>query len=114
MKITTIRDHALSLPDVTEEPHFESSSFRVRGKIFVTFPPDEEHIHVFVSEEHRNSALDAYPSFVEELKWGKKIMGLRITMALATASVVKQLVSQAWHDKASKTLRAKLEREEGG
>lgn len=113
MKIITIRDHALSLPEVTEEPHFESSSFRVRGNIFVTLPPDEEHIHVFVGEEHRNSALDAYPSFVEELKWGKKILGLRITLALATASVVKQLVSQAWHGKAPKTLRAKLERQEG-
>ena len=108
MKISTIRDHALSLPEATEEPHFDYSSFRVRGKIFVTIPPDEEHIHVFVGEPHRDLALDAHPSFVEELKWGKKVVGLRVSMADATPVVVKQLISQAWHDKAPKALLTKL------
>jgi YjbR len=46
MNVAQVRRYALSLPDTTEEPHFEYSSFRVRGKIFVTVPPDEEHIHV--------------------------------------------------------------------
>jgi len=32
---------ALSFPDVTEEPHFEKTSFRVNKKIFATF--DENH-----------------------------------------------------------------------
>lgn len=109
MKITTIRNHALSLPEVTEEPHFDYSSFRVRGKIFVTVPPDEEHIHVFVGGEHRDSALDGHPSFVEELKWGKKVVGLRVCLAGATGATVKQLVSQAWHGKAPRTLRAKVD-----
>jgi len=45
MKVAEVRCYALSLPDTTEEPHFEYSSFRVRGKIFVTVPPDKEHIH---------------------------------------------------------------------
>jgi len=31
---------ALSLPEVTEQPHFDMASFRVRGKIFVTVPPE--------------------------------------------------------------------------
>jgi hypothetical protein len=29
---------ALALPEVTEQPHFDMASFRVRGKIFVTVP----------------------------------------------------------------------------
>ena len=41
----------MSLEAVTEEPHHDYSSFRVRGKIFVTVPPDEEVVHVFVGEE---------------------------------------------------------------
>lgn len=109
MKIATIRDHALSLPEVTEEPHFEYSSFRVRGKIFVTIPPDEEYVHIFVAEEHRTAALDAHPSFVEELKWGKKVLGLRVSLAYATAVAVEQLIDRAWYDKAPKTLRTKLD-----
>jgi hypothetical protein len=60
MKINTVRTYAMSLEAVTEEPHHNYSSFRVRGKIFVTMPPDEEFIHVFVGEEDRQSALALY------------------------------------------------------
>jgi hypothetical protein len=38
----TVRRHALSLDEVTEAPHHELSSFRVRGRIFVTIPPDPD------------------------------------------------------------------------
>ena len=41
MKLQAVRKHAMSLEAVTEEPHHTYSSFRVRGKIFVTVPPDE-------------------------------------------------------------------------
>ena len=107
MKLSVVRNHALSLPEATEEPHFDYASFRVRGKIFVTVPPDEEHIHIFLGPEQRAAAMDAWPSFLEELKWGKKVLGLRVSLDLATPAVVKRLVSQAWHDKAPKSLRAK-------
>jgi hypothetical protein len=39
---------ALSLPEVTEQPHFDMASFRVRGKTFVTVPPEGTLLHVFV------------------------------------------------------------------
>jgi len=39
---------ALSLPEVTEQPHFDMASFRVRGKIFVTVPPEGTRLHVFI------------------------------------------------------------------
>jgi predicted DNA-binding protein (MmcQ/YjbR family) len=32
------REFALSLPGTSEEPHFDMSSFRVKGKIFATVP----------------------------------------------------------------------------
>jgi hypothetical protein len=106
MKLSVVRNHALSLPEATEEPHFDYASFRVRGKIFVTVPPDEEHIHIFLGPEPRAAALDTWPSFLEELKWGKKVLGLRVSLDLATPAVVKRLVSQAWHDKAPKSLHS--------
>ena len=53
MKLADVRRFALGLPDVTEEPHHEYSSFRMRGKIFVTVPPHGEHIHVFIDEASR-------------------------------------------------------------
>lgn len=96
VKLSVIRDHALSLEAVTEEPHHTYSSFRVRGKIFVTIPPEETHLHVFVGEESREQALAMYPAFVEKLFWGSKVLGLRIDLTHATPAVVKALVDKAY------------------
>jgi len=104
MNIGKVRKHALSLPEVTEEPHFQYSSFRVRGKIFVTVPPDEEHIHVFVGDEVREQALALHSAFAEKLTWGSKVVGLRIALAKAAPAVVGRLIGQAWENKAPKSL----------
>jgi hypothetical protein len=106
VKFPAVRKYALSLPEATEEPHFDYTSFRVRGKIFVTAPPEEEHIHVFVGPEHRQAFLAMHPQFLAELPWGKRIIGLRIALAAAEPTVVKQLISFAWLAKAPKSLHA--------
>jgi YjbR len=102
VKIDTIRKYALSLEAVTEEPHHNYSSFRVRGKIFVTVPPDEQFIHVFVGEEDREPALGMYPEFVEKLLWGAKVLGLRVSLATAPPAVVKSLVGKAYETRVQK------------
>jgi hypothetical protein len=108
LRVATVRKHALSLPEVTEQPHFDYTSFRVRGKIFATVPPDEKHVHVFVAVAHRKPFLAMYPQYIAELTWGKKVIGLRVALADAEPAVVKQLVSFAWQNKAPKSLRSKL------
>lgn len=105
MKIAAVRAFAMSLPEVTEEPHQHFGSFRVRGKIFVTMPPGEERIHVFVPEQEREQALAMYPAFTEKLLWGSKALGVRVSLAHARPGVVKSLVLQAWRSKAPRTLR---------
>jgi hypothetical protein len=105
MKIAAVRAHALSLPEVTEEPHFDFSSFRVHGKIFATVPPDEEHLHVFLGEEARIVALEKCCAFAEELHWGKKVLGLRVSLPEANAPAVKEMLDQAWRGKAPKRLQ---------
>jgi hypothetical protein len=104
MKIDPIRNLALSLPEVTEQPHFDYSSFRVRGRIFVTVPPDQRHLHVFVAEPRREVALALHATFIEKLFWGGKVVGVRVNLAQANAAAVKNLVRQAWEDKAPKRL----------
>lgn len=101
MKYSTLRTFALSLPETTEAPHHNFGSFRVRGKIFVTVPPGESHIHVFVPEQTREQAHVLYPEFVEKLLWGGKVVGLRIALATAKPAVVRSLVQQAWQNKAA-------------
>jgi hypothetical protein len=102
MKIDAVRKHAMGLEAVTEEPHHDSSSFRVRGKIFVTVPPAKDVIHVFVAEEDRETALALYPDFLEKLLWGGKVVGLRVALAAAKAAAVKSLVSKAYEARVSR------------
>lgn len=100
MRYETIRKFALSLPEVTEQPHHHFGSFRVRGKIFVTVPPEQEYLHVFVPEPQREQSLAMYPAFTEKLLWGGKVVGIRVHLGAAPAATVKQLVRQAWEHKA--------------
>jgi hypothetical protein len=99
-----VRRHALSLLEVTEQPHFAYTSFRVHGKIFATAPPDGQHLHVFVDEEQRELALAVHSTCVEKLWWGGKVAGLRVDLAKADGRVVDELVNQAWARKAPKRL----------
>ena len=104
MKIDRVRRYALSLPEVVEAPHFNFTSFRVNGKIFATAPPENTHVHIFVGEEQRESALALHPGFIEKLFWGSKACGLRIALATAKPEAVESLLRQAWSAKAPKRL----------
>src|SRR5262249_35018821 len=104
MNVAQVRRYALSLMEATEQPHFEYASFRVRGKIFMTVPPDAQHIHIFLADDERERALALYPTFVEKLVWGGKTRGVRVRLSDASPSVVNQLVRAAWARKAPKHL----------
>jgi hypothetical protein len=99
MKLDAIRKFALSLPDTTEEPHHAYASFRVRGKIFATAPPDGEHVHVFVDEPTRDNALAINPEFLEKLLWGGKVVGLRVHLRAARPRTVFALLQRAYEHK---------------
>ncbi len=103
MTLAQIRKHALSLVGTTEEPHFDRTSFRVGGKIFLIAKPPAPYIHVFLPEELREPALEMYPAFLSKLLWGGKVVGLRVELPKADPSVVRDLVASAWQSKAPKT-----------
>lgn len=96
MTLTQIRRYALSLQGVTEEPHFDRTSFRVNRKIFVTARAQENHIHIFVPEQVREPALAMYPDDISKLLWGGKVVGLRVDLTAAQPDVVKGLLNAAW------------------
>ena len=104
MKLEQARCFALSLPETAEAPHFNYASFRVAGKIFATAPPEGTHLHIFVDEEQRETALALEPGFLEKLHWGKQVVGLRVALAKAKAKFVESLLRQAWARKAPKRL----------
>jgi hypothetical protein len=111
MQLSQVRKQALALEEVTEAPHHGYSSFRARGKIFITIPPDGEHIHVFVPVELQDEMVALYPDFAEKLFWGSKALGLRVHLPLAVPAVVRSLVTAAYEarvakDAGPKTLRS--------
>jgi len=102
MKISEISSFALSLLDVTEEPHHQSSSFRVKGKIFATIPPGDKFLHIMINEEQRELAIALYPNIYEKLWWGKKVFGVKVILDTANAEHVKELLESAWLYKSTK------------
>jgi hypothetical protein len=107
MTLTQIRKLALALPEVEEVPHFERTSFRVRGKIFLTAKPTEPYVHIFVGEDHREPVLAIHSAWAEKLTWAGKVVGLRIALGKASSPIVKSLVAAAWSSKAPKSLQGK-------
>ena len=104
MKLEQARRIALSLPEVTEEPHHELTSFRIRRKIFATVPPDGKHLHVFVDEHQREAFVAMEPAAFEKLWWGSKVVGVRIVLAKARSADVSALLHSAWYRKAPRRL----------
>jgi len=104
--VTTLaqaRKLALALPEVTEEPHHDLSSFRVRGKIFATVP-DDTRLRVMVDETEIRAAVAENPDVCEELHWGKRLACVVVNLRRARADLVEELLTDAWIRKAPKKL----------
>ncbi len=108
MTIDELREFVLSFPETTEEPHFDRSSFRVKGKILITVPPDGSHIHLVVGADELPALLAEDPAAFEEILWGKRVMTdwVRVHLDVADDDVVRELVEDAWRMKAPKRVLA--------
>ena len=102
--LALVRQFALSLPATSEEPHFDMVSFRVRGKIFATVPPDELHLHVFVDEPEIQACVAEDAAAFEPLLWGRRVRGVRVSLAVASPDRVRELIEDSWRRKAPATL----------
>ncbi len=73
-QIKVVRKFALSLPEATEEPHFEKTSFRVKKKIFATYDKTNHRICVKFSEVDQDifCMIDRSSIFPVPNKWGKQ------------------------------------------
>lgn len=72
VSIDTFRKLALSFPEVTEEPHFEKTSFRVKKKIFATYDVTKKRACIKLSEIDQDvfSSSDNTIIFPVDNKWG--------------------------------------------
>lgn len=100
--VAIVRRVALELPESTEAPHHDMTSFRVTGKIFATLPPDGTRLHVFLPEDEAAAYCAEFPAAVEELWWGKRLRGCRVLLGHADRALVRELLTESWRRKAPK------------
>jgi Protein of unknown function (DUF419). len=96
MTIDEVRAFALSLANAVEAPHHDRTSFRVRGKIFATAPQNGESLNVFVDDESAYAAVAENPDACELLHWGKKLVGVKITLAHSDSNAVREFLEESW------------------
>jgi hypothetical protein len=108
VRLETARRFALSLPETTEAPHFEKSSFRVRGKIFATVPVGGRHLHVHVDAAEARALVEEDPAAYEQIVFGKRTVEdwIRVNLVAADRVQVQELLEDAWRRKAPKRLAA--------
>lgn len=63
---------ALAFPETTEAPHFEKTSFRVKGKIFATYDSSRKRVCVKLSmiDQDVFSRIDKKLIYPVDNKWG--------------------------------------------
>jgi len=108
--VTTLsqaRKLALALPEVTEEPHHDLSSFRVAGKIFATVP-DDMHLRFMVDEMEIRAAVAENPGACQEFYWGKRLACVVVDLKRGKLALVKDLLTDAWIRNAPATLVKQL------
>lgn len=73
-QIEFVREFALSLPETTEEHHFEKTSFRVRKKIFATYGDKDNRacLKLSVIDQDVFSTIGKGEIYVVPNKWGKQ------------------------------------------
>ena len=107
--LETLRNLALSFPETSEEPHFEKTSFRVRGKIFATFDGINNRTCVKLSELDQDVFSLSYRTVVYPVdnKWGKRGWTM-IEMEKVSAEFFTEVLTTAYCEVAPSKYRKLL------
>jgi hypothetical protein len=97
------RSLARSLPEAVEQDHHGRPSFRVAGKIFATLW-SEERMNVMLDEGGILTAIDRAPEACEEIRWGRRLAAVGVTLARVDAELLRELLTESWELKAPKRL----------
>jgi hypothetical protein len=102
-----LRCMALSLPEVTEEPHFEKVSFRVNKKIFATVVSEHARATVKLSTADQDifCTFDSAVIYPVPNKWGQQGW-THIKLESIKEEMLTEILKAAYCDIAPKHLAA--------
>ncbi|GAB4011107.1 MmcQ/YjbR family DNA-binding protein [Spirosoma sp. KCTC 42546] len=105
INLDLIRQVALSLPETTEQPHFEKPSFKVGKKIFATYNGPHNRVCVKLSEIDQDvfSTFDSSIIYPVPNKWGKQGWTL-INLANVPEETLVDALTMAYCEVAPKKL----------
>ncbi|GGH05956.1 MmcQ/YjbR family DNA-binding protein [Mucilaginibacter phyllosphaerae] len=105
--IDKLRQIALSLPQVTEDPHFEKTSFRINKKIFATAVPGHNRATVKLSPADQDvfCTFDSTVIYPVPNKWGKQGW-THIDLLSVKEDMLTEILKTAYCEVAPKELAA--------
>jgi hypothetical protein len=108
--IDAIRQIALSLPQVTEQPHFEKTSFRVNKNIFATVVPQHSRATVKLSLTDQDvfCTFDNTVIYPVPNKWGKQGW-THVNLLTVREDMLTEILKAAYCEVAPKHLAAQVE-----
>jgi hypothetical protein len=93
------RTLALALPGAVERDHHGRPSFRVAGRIFATLWTPTT-LNVMAGEERIMAAVAETPDVCETVVWGGRLSAVRVDLERASATLVEDLLGEAWSRRA--------------
>lgn len=113
--LKTIREFALSLPEVEEGPPVRAArriaSFKVAGKSFLGIETGEQTITISLDEKQAHTITAKHPNACEGI-WrnGETFMGLRVHLSKLPTATVRELIQASWHHTAPKRIGGQREK----
>jgi hypothetical protein len=95
---------ALALPGAQERDHHGRPSFRVGSRVFATLW-DPEHVNVMLDEPGIRTYAAREGDVFEAVWWGKRLAAVRVRLAGIAADELRELLTDAWEEKAPAALR---------
>ena len=103
-----VRRLALAQPEAQETPHFDRTSFRVRGKIFATLREGEPGVNLALPPEVAAGLLDTEAAAVTPIAWGAVRGWVRVDLTVVRPGLLERLIPAAWGRVAPKALLGRV------
>ena len=110
MDAAAVRSIALGLPEAEEYEHGGLPAFRVRGSRFATMLDAESAtVNLMLGEAGIREATAAWPEHCSELWFAGRLSSARVDFADIEPGLMRELVTDAWRNRAPATLRRLLD-----